>query len=214
MEKLIDSLSQAINDGDADVTKTLVEDALGRGMNPLELIDNCITKALKMVGDKFEKGEIFLLDLMAAATAVVKAMEVLKPALEKSGEKPEYVGKIVLGTVEGDIHDIGKNIVGSILLANGFEVIDIGADASISKFVEKVKEVKSEFVGASALLTTTLPKQKDLVDALEKEGLRNSVKVLVGGSPCTPEWAKEIGADGYAADGVQAVKIAKSMIGK
>ncbi len=207
-------LRRSFEDGNEELGKKVIEQALMEGITPTTLIDDYITKILMEMGDKFNAGEIFLLDLMAAVGVVEKAMEILKPALEKNMERSSYLGKVIIGTVEGDIHDIGKNIVGNVLFASGFEVIDIGRDVPILDFVRKTKELQPNIIGASAMLTVTRLKQKDLIDTFEKEGLRNRAKILIGGAPCTPEWTKEIGADGYAPDAVKAVHEAKALIGK
>jgi methylmalonyl-CoA mutase cobalamin-binding domain/chain len=150
---------------------------------------------------------------VAAAEAAKGAIdEVLQPEISRRREERRGLGVVVLGTVEGDIHDIGKNLVAAMLFAGGFEVIDLGKDVPTEEFIKKAKEVKADIVGASALLTTTIPMQREIIKALAKEGIRDKVKVIVGGAPVTQEWADEIGADGYGADAVEAVKLAKNLL--
>jgi len=152
--------------------------------------------------------------LVAAGVAAKRAtVEVLEPLIKKSSEKREALGKVVIGTVAGDIHDIGKNIVAMMLFTAGFEVYDIGKDVSTEEFVKKTKEFDADIVALSALLTTTLPAQRDIIEALKKAGLRDKVKVLVGGAPATSKWAEEAGADGYGEDAIEAVKVAKKLLG-
>ena len=180
--------------------------ALESGVDPLKIIEEGIAKALKTVGDGYEKGELFLVHLISAASAAEKGLkDVIEPELSKRKINRKVLGKVVLGTVEGDIHDIGKTIVASLLFASGFTVYDLGKDVPVKEFIKKVKEVDADIVAASALLSTTMPVQKDLIEALKAEGLREKVKVMVGGAPVTEEWAEEIGADGYAEDALGAV---------
>lgn len=159
------------------------------------------------VGELFSTGEYYLPELIFGADAMKVALEILEPALV-GGQKREIVGMVVLGTVEGDLHEIGKTLVGTMLTANGFKVVDIGVDQSAEAFVKAAEEHEADIVGASALLTTTMLQQKKLVEALESSGLKNKVKVMVGGAPVTDRYAQEIGADGYAEDAISAVDIA------
>lgn len=188
------------------------EKALKEGKDPVMVLDE-LTKALTLVGKKFEDGEFFLVHLVAAADPVQKVIkEILEPELLKKKEQRKSLGRIVLGTVAGDIHDIGKNIVGAMLFAAGFEVHDLGNDVPSKKFVNKAKEVNAQLVGGSALLSTTLPVQKDLVGEFVAAGLRDRVKMIFGGAPVTAEWVKEIGGDAYADNAVEAVNVAKRLL--
>ncbi len=191
---------------------SLTKEALSKKLDPLKIIEYGLAHPIREAGEKFGKGEIFLMELVAAANVMEACMELLQPVLEKSGMKRDVLGKIVFGTVEGDIHDIGKNIVISMLKASGFEVIDLGKDVPTEQFIKIAKEVQPDIIAASSLLTTTMQKQRELVETLKKEGLRNSVKVIVGGAPCSIEWAKEIGADGYGAGANDAVQLAKTLL--
>jgi len=173
-----------------------------------------IAKGLRIVGDKYERGELFLMHLVAAAEPAQKAVkELLEPEIKKKAGERKSLGKVVIGTVQGDIHDIGKNIVASMLFAAGFDVIDLGKDVPAEEFAKKAKELNANIVGASALLSTTLPVQKEIVEALKAMGIRDKVKVIFGGAPCTPEWVEEIGGDGYAENAIEAIKVAKRLIG-
>jgi len=192
-----------------------VKEALDLNIDPSEIIDKGIVKGLSIVGDKFASGEYFLVELVGAAEPAQKVVkELLEPELKKKAEKVKGKGKIVIGTVEGDIHSIGKNIVATLLFASGFDVIDLGEDVSAEKFVNKAKEERADLIGASALLTTTLPSQKKIIEALKAEGMRDKVKVIFGGAPCTPEWVEEIGGDGYAENAIKGVELATKLIGR
>jgi 5-methyltetrahydrofolate--homocysteine methyltransferase len=167
---------------------------------------------MAIVGEKFSNGEYFLPDMLMAARAMKAALEVLKPALEKTGMPT--IGKVVIGTVEGDMHDIGKNVVATFLSGNGFEVFDLGLNVPVQRFVQEVREKKPDIVGMSALLTTTMPVMGKVIEALKEAGLRSQVKVIVGGAPVTQEYANYIGADGYARDGGKAVPVCRELVGK
>ena len=185
---------------------------LNAGYDPHVLLD-VVTSSLREIGDKFEKGEFFLAELInAGEIAKTIISEYLEPSLKKSGSEREVIGRIVIGTVAGDIHDIGKSLVASMLSMAGFKVIDLGVDVSPDKFVEAVKEHNPEIIGLSALLTTTLPIQWETIRALEENDLRSQVKVIVGGSPVTEDWVREIGADGYGEDAIEAVKAVKKIL--
>jgi len=173
-----------------------------------------LTEVLQEIGKKFESGEIFLVHLVQAGDAARRAtVEVLEPLIKKSSGKRETLGKVLIGTVAGDIHDIGKNIVAMMLFTAGFEVYDIGKDIPTEDFVKKTREYNADIVALSALLTTTLPVQREVIQALKETDLRQKVKVLVGGAPATAKWAEEAGADGYGEDAIEAVRIAKKLMG-
>ena len=211
-EELIDKARDAIETYNIEGTIEYVEQALQAGADPLEIINTGLAKGLMNLGDLFERGEIYLLELIAAAEAMNGAMTLLRPLLEAQKQELSRIGRVIIGSIEGDIHDIGKNIVASVLQATGFEVIDLGKDVPIETFVKKVKELKPDIVGTSALLSTTVLKQGELIRRLEQEGLRSQVKILIGGAPTSPEWKQEIGADGYAADAIGAVAEAKRLL--
>ena len=210
-EEIYGKLQQAVLDGESEDAEAVAKQALEQGLDPLACIDNGLTKGIQRVGELFSSGEYFLPELIMGADAMKAALEILEPALVGNQQR-EVVGRVVLGTVAGDLHEIGKTLVGTMLTANGFDVIDIGVDKSTDEFIAAVKEHNAEIVGASALLTTTMLQQKALVQALEEAGLRNQVKVMVGGAPVTDSFAKEIGADGYAEDAISAVDMAMRLI--
>jgi len=212
-ESIYEELANSVLSFDADKVVQASKKALEAKLNPTEIIENGLAKGLKIIGKKFEDGELFLMHLVAAAEAVKKTLsEVLEPELAKSKAERRTLGKVVIGTVEGDIHDIGKNIVAAMLFAAGFDIHDLGKDVPVEGFIKKTKEVKANIVGASALLSTTLPVQHEIVKALVAEGMRDKVKVMVGGAPVTEAWVREIGGDGYAENAVEAVKLAKTLL--
>ena len=200
-------LAQAVVDGDAEAAKKLAHMALEEGMDPLACIDNGLIKGIQKVGELFAEGEYYLPELIIGADVLKSALAILEPALLE-GQQREVVGRVVLGTVQGDLHEIGKTLVGTILTANGFKVLDIGVDNSTEAFIAAVKEIDADIVGASALLTTTMGQQKKLIEALQQAGLRERVKVMVGGAPVTAKYAEDIGADGYAEDAISALDLA------
>jgi corrinoid protein of di/trimethylamine methyltransferase len=212
-EAIFDELVKAVLSFDSDKVVETTKKALAQGVDPVKIIEDGLAKALRIVGKKFEDGEFFLMHLVAAAEPVQKTIkELLEPEVAKRKGQRRTLGKVVLGTVAGDIHDIGKTIVGALLFAAGFEVFDIGKDAPTEQFVHKAKEVNAEIVGASALLSTSLPMQHEIVKTCEAEGIRDKVKLMFGGAPVTEEWVREIGGDGYAENAVEAVKVAKKLL--
>ncbi|HOW85458.1 MAG TPA: corrinoid protein [Candidatus Aminicenantes bacterium] len=206
-------MSEAIIAGDREAARALAEEAAGAGFDLLEVVDKGYLPGLRKVGELWEQGEYFLPELITSAEAMKAAMAVLGPALNRGPAGSRRAGRIVIGTVEGDIHDIGKNLVASMLQAGGFEVFDLGADVKLERFVEKAEEVGAGTICLSALLTTTMAAQKRFIGLLRDRGLRGKYKVLVGGAPASRRWAEEIGADGYAENAVAAVNLAKSLAG-
>jgi corrinoid protein of di/trimethylamine methyltransferase len=211
-EELFDQLAQAVIIGEPEDAETLARKALAQGLDPLACINKGLTPGMDRVGELFASGEYFLPDLIIGGEAMKAALAVLEPALT-GGQEREVLGRVVLGTVEGDLHEIGKTLVGTMLTANGFLVTDIGIDKSAADFVAAVTENNATLVGASALLTTTMSEQQKIVEALQEAGLRDRVKVIVGGAPVTQNWADKIGADGYAEDAISAVTLAKKLVG-
>ncbi len=211
-QNLFARMAQAIIDGNQAEAVTLAEEALRLGLNPAEVIEQGYVPGIQKVGELWENGEYFLPELITSAEAMKAAMAVLEPALKKGTQTSRPAGRVVIGTVEGDIHDIGKNIVASMLQASGFEVHDLGADVKLEKFAEKAAEVEADIIGLSALLTTTMTGQKHFIDYLVSQGLRDRYKVIVGGAPVTSEWAQKIGADGYAENAVAAVRLVKQLL--
>jgi corrinoid protein of di/trimethylamine methyltransferase len=206
-EELFNQLTQSVIDGEPEDAEKLARQALEQGVDALECINQGLTPGIQKVGELFSTGEYFLPELIIGADAMKAALDILEPTLV-GGKAREVVGRVVLGTVEGDLHEIGKTLVGTMLTANGFQVTDIGVDQKPQDFIAAIKESNADIVGASALLTTTMRQQKTLIVALEEAGLRDKVKVLVGGAPVTERFAQEIGADGYAEDAISAVDIA------
>jgi corrinoid protein of di/trimethylamine methyltransferase len=213
MDTLVPTLREQLLTFDADRFVETVKKMIKDGFGAAEVV-NALTDVLKEIGGKFENGELFLVHLVAAGDIAKRATtEVLEPLLKTTGGERKSLGKIVIGTVAGDIHDIGKNIVAVMFFSAGFDVFDIGKDVPVEDFVNKVKETDADVVAMSALLTTTLPAQREVIEALKKAGLRSKVKVLVGGAPATAKWAEEIGADGYGEDPIEAVRVAKRLLG-
>lgn len=203
-DEIFHKLAQAVIDGEPEDAEALAQQALEQGVDPMECINQGLVKGIQKVGELFSSGDYFLPELIIGADAMKAALDVLEPALME-GQKREVVGKVVLGTVKGDLHEIGKTLVGTMLTANGFKVMDIGVDKEPQEFIAAIREMDADIVGASALLTTTMLQQKKLIEALEEAGLRGKVKVMVGGAPVTESFAREIGADGYAEDAISAV---------
>jgi corrinoid protein of di/trimethylamine methyltransferase len=211
MEEMYQKFAQVVIDGEPEDAEALAREALEQGLDPLECITNGLTPGIQEVGRLFSNGEYFLPELIIGADAMKKALDVLEPAL-LADQKREVAGKVVLGTVEGDMHEIGKTLVGTMLTANGFQVFDIGVDKKAEEFITAIRENDADIVGASALLTTTMLQQKKLIEELEAAGLRDKVKVMVGGAPVTESYAREIGADGYAEDAISSVDMAFRLI--
>jgi len=210
----LEAMARAVIAGTREVAARLASEGLSARLEPRDMIEKGFVPGIRKVGELWEEGEYFLPELMASAEAMKAAMAVLKPALEASAAELLSLGRVVLGTIEGDIHDIGKNLVGSMLSANGFDVIDLGADVEIGRFIEAAVSARADVIGLSALLTTTMVNQRRLVERLEAEGLRGSFKVLVGGAPVSRAWAAEIGADGYGENALAAVQAARELVGR
>jgi len=206
-EELFSKLAQAVIEGEPEDAESLAKQVLEQGLDPLEAINQGLMVGIQKVGEYFSSGEYFLPELIIGADAMKKALDVLEPALV-GDQKRDIVGKVVIGTVQGDLHEIGKTLVATMLTANGFQVTDIGVDISPEAFIASIREVGADIVGSSALLTTTMLQQKKLVEAITAAGLRDQVKIMVGGAPVTESFAKEIGADGYAEDAISAVNLA------
>ena len=222
MKEHLEQCMQAIVDGDAGRAAELAGLSLERGYPVLEVIENGFARGIREVGRLWEEGELFLPELVVGAEAMKKALEVLGPALESSaggggrrgrGGRSGRGGSVVIGTIEGDIHDIGKTLVATMLSANGFEVTDLGADVPVKRFVEEAERSGADWIAVSALLTTTMPGQKRVIDELRARSLDGKIRVMIGGAPCSAEWAAEIGADGYAGDAVAAVALARRTAG-
>ena len=207
-------MNEAIVAGDREAAAALAAEAVAAGLDPAEVVERGYVPGIQKVGELWEQGEYFLPELISSAEAMKAAMAVLEPEFERRHTGARMGGKVVIGTVEGDIHDIGKNLVASMLQAGGFEVFDLGADVKLERFVDKAEEVGAGLICLSALLTTTMTNQRRLIGLLQERGLRGKYKVLVGGAPASRRWAEEIGADGYAENAVAAVRQAKALTGR
>jgi corrinoid protein of di/trimethylamine methyltransferase len=212
-QDLYTQLSLAVIEGEEDLALSLIKQGLEQSLDPLEIIKEGLTPGMDVVGEKFSCGEYFLPHLVMAGNTMKAALTWLEPALRAGGLARETLGTVVLGTVAGDIHEIGKSLVGVMLTANGFVVHDLGVDVPASKFIQAVRETGADLVGLSALLTTTMSVQRRVIEELVEAGLRDRVKVMVGGAPVSTQWAQEIGADGYAEDAVGAVALARQLAG-
>jgi len=207
----LSALAENLIKGEAEEVKELTQKALDEGIPPGEILDEGLIKGMNVVGEKFKNGEFFIPEVLLAARVMHAGMDILKPALVSSGVEP--VGKVVLGTVKGDLHDIGKNLVAMMLEGAGFEVIDLGIDVPPEKFVEAVRNDGAGILAMSALLTTTMTAMKTTLEALQEGGIRDDVMTMIGGAPVTQDYADEIGADGYARDAASAVDKAKELMG-
>jgi corrinoid protein of di/trimethylamine methyltransferase len=203
-------LYEAIVNGDHKTSAAITREAIDTGTGAMELVSRYLVPAMDEVGRRFECEDYFVPELLLSARAMKSALELLRPLLAAGGARP--AGRVVIGTVKGDLHDIGKNIVAAMLEGGGFEVIDLGADVPPQKFVETVKERGPHLVCLSALLTVTMPSMKTTIDALREAGVRDAVKVLVGGAPVTPEFARQVGADGYGENATAAVALARKLV--
>ncbi|MGV8026219.1 MAG: corrinoid protein [Anaerolineaceae bacterium] len=208
MSKLLENIKKNILDGDLENCQKSVQTAINAKINADDILKNGLIPAMAEVGKLFEEGEYFVPEMLVAARAMQGGLDLIKPLLIAEDVKP--VGRVVVGTVKGDLHDIGKNLVAMMMEGAGFEIIDLGTDVSPEKFVEAAKEKKANIVAMSALLTTTMFNMQTVIQALEDAGIRDSVKVMVGGAPVTEQFAKQIGADGYAADASQSARVALS----
>ena len=212
-EDLFQKMAQSILDGDSEIAIFLAKQAVQNGVDPLDAISRGFVLGVNQVGENFACGQAFLPELVMAGEAMKAAVATLEPEMQRRGTTRQVLGKVVLATVEGDIHEIGKTLVGTMLSASGFQVYDLGVDVPAKKIIEKVKEVDADLVGLSALLTTTMVKQKEVIGELDKLGLRKKVKVIVGGAPVTRDWVQKIEADGYSEDAVGAIGLAKRLVG-
>jgi corrinoid protein of di/trimethylamine methyltransferase len=211
-EAIFEQLKQSIVDQDEDAVLEAVNKALADGVDPKAIIDKGLLPGLNVIGEQFENEDIFLPELMQAALAFQAAMAILEPKIKEAGGEGQKKGKIVLGTVKGDLHSIGKNILKLLFETSGFEVWDLGIDVDLFKFVDKAKEVDADIIAMSALLTTTLVGQRDVIEALKDQGTRDKFKVIIGGGATTAEWAETIGADGWAGSAYEAVNLANKLV--
>lgn len=211
MSELLERLSTTILEGDSEKTRTLVERALNKGLHPKEILDNGLIVGMDEVGARFKRGDMFVPEVLMSADAMSAAMVILRPLLVESGV--EMLGKIIMGTVKGDLHDIGKNLVSMLCEGSGFEIIDIGFNVEPEKFIVAIKEHQPQIVGMSAMLTTTMRAMGHTIKAIEEAGFREQVKVMVGGAPVDKEFADRIGADGYGSNAPSGADLAKQLAG-
>ena len=211
-DRLFEEMTNAVIAGLPEQARELAETALCTGIDPLDAIEKGFKPGMDVVGEGFAKGELFIPDLMMSGEAMKAAIAALEPEMLKRKQQRQVLGKVVIGTVLGDIHEIGKTLVATMLAADGFEVHDLGVDVAPQQFLDAVRQFDADVVGLSALLTTTLLNQEAVIAALEEAGLRDRVKVIVGGVPAGPEWAKEIGADAYAENATEAVGVVKRLM--
>ena len=210
--ELLNKITESLVEGEPDETVALTRQAMEQGLAPLTIINAGLVPGMNVVGDKFQCGDYFLPHLIIAANGMQQAMALLEPELKARQEEVAVAGTLVIGSVAGDIHEIGKSLVGTMMAASGFQVYDLGVDVPTAKFVETVRETGANLLGLSALLTTTMTVQRQVIEALEEAGLRDQVKVIVGGAPVSREWADTIGADGYAEDAVGAIELSKQLL--
>lgn len=213
-EELLRRITESLVQGDPEATVDLTRQALAAGLEPLAILNQGLVPGMEAVGEKFASGEYFLPHLVVAASGMQGAMALLEPVLRARQQAVQGAGTVVIGTVRGDIHEIGKSLVATMLSASGFQVVDLGVDVPTEAFVAKVKETQADIVGLSALLTTTMAVQREVIEALTEAGLRDRVRVMVGGAPVSQEWAEAIGADGYAEDAIGAVELAKRLLAR
>ncbi|HEX8992528.1 MAG TPA: corrinoid protein [Anaerolineales bacterium] len=212
-EELFQKMATSIIDGDSDAAASLATQSITAGVDPLDAITKGFVVGVNTVGEAFGRGDAFLPELVMAGEAMKAAVATLDPEMKKRGTERKMLGKVVIATVEGDIHEIGKSLVATMLGASGFEVYDLGVDTPSDKIIGKALEVNADIIAMSALLTTTMVKQREVIEELEKEGLRTRLKVMVGGAPVTRDWVTTIGADGYSEDAIGAVLLAKKLLG-
>jgi len=211
-EEIFRKMTQSILDGDDEAAVDLARKSILQGISPQDALTHGFLVGLNRVGEAFSCGEVYLPELVMAGEAMKSAFSVLEPEMKKRGIEQEKIGKVILATVEGDIHEIGKTLVGTMLSASGFQVFDLGVDIPATTIVSKVIEESAQIVALSALLTTTMIRQEEVVDALEKAGLRPLVKVMIGGAPVSLNWMHQIGADGYSEDAFGAVSVARRLM--
>lgn len=211
-DAIYSKLQRSIEEYDADLAEEAAKEALAEGLDPIEAIQQGLSKGMNTISELFDEGEVFVPQILLAAEAFETAVTVLTAEISVEDKARASQGKVLIHTVQGDIHDVGKNIVKTMLAASGFEVIDLGRDVPVDVVIAKAKELKVDIVAGSALMTTTMPSQRDIVNGLEEEGIRGGIKCLFGGAPVSQEWVDKIGADGYAENAAEAIQKAKELI--
>lgn len=211
-QEILDKLKSAVEDLDVEAAEAAAHETLAAGIDPFEAINKGLSPAMQTISDLFDEGEMYVPQILIAAEAFDSAMKILMKDLSAEEASKASRGKVIVHTVQGDIHDIGKNIVGTMLAANGFEVIDLGRDVPVEEVVKKAQELNVDIITGSALMTTTMPSQRDIANLVEEVGIRGKVKLMFGGAPVTKEWVDQIGADGYAENAADAVVMAKELM--
>lgn len=211
-EPILGRLATAVIDGDEDEARQSATEAISGGMDPLEAVEQGLSKGMDVIGAEFERGDVFLPELLMAAAAFNAAMEVIQPEIEAQKKQLTTLGTVVISTVKGDVHNIGKNIVATVLRINGFKVLDLGVDNPTLNIIQEAQSAGADIIALSSLMTTTLPAQREVLDVLREMGLRDQFLVMVGGGPVTQEWSEEIGADGYGKSAIEAVETAKQLM--
>jgi len=211
---IFEKMAEAVVKGDAKKCERLSNEVIKEDVEPVEAIQKGFAKGMETVGNYFESGKFYLPEMMLAAEAMKAGVKVLEPVIASKGSPVQSKGKVLLATIQGDVHEIGKNIVRLIMSTSGFDVIDLGRDVKVSKIIEEAQKAKVDIIGVSALMTTTMSYMRVLIEELSDLGIRDNFKMMVGGAPVTEEWAKEIGADGYSKDAMVAVKVARNLLGK
>lgn len=211
-KQLMENIVRSIIDGDQVKAQENAREALNINIDPLEVVESGFSRGMAIVGESFERGESYLPELLMAAATFNAAMEILEPEIEAKNKKIAKAGTVLLGTVKGDVHDLGKNIVAMVLETNGFSVVDIGVDVPSLNFIEEAKNVKADVIALSSLMTTTMPAQREIIEILKEKNLRDEYFVIVGGGPVSEEWAERIGADGFGKTAVDAVELIKKLL--
>jgi trimethylamine corrinoid protein len=210
---IFDELAQAVADGDEQAARESAQEAIERQIDPLAAVEQGLSQGMNTIGRQFEYGEVFLPELLMATEAFNAAMEALSPEIEAQRKEVSKLGIVLVSTVKGDVHNIGKNIVSTVLQINGFQVVDIGVDNSSLEIIQQAQKARADIIALSSLMTTTMPAQREVVAVLREMNLRDQFSVMVGGGPVTQEWAEEIGADGYGRSAIQAVSTARALMG-
>ena len=212
-EQILENLATAVLEGDETKARENAQEALARQMDPLEAVEEGLSRGMAVVGQRFENGEAYLPDLLIATETFKAAIEILQPEIEAQQKQMAKKGTVVIGTVRGDMHSIGKNIVATVLETNGYDVVDIGVDNPALQFIEQARKAKADVIALSSLMTTTMPAQREVIETLEEMGLRDLYFVIVGGGPVNQEWADEIDADGYGETAIHAVELVQELLG-
>lgn len=213
-EQLLSNLSEAVVQGDEDLAAESARKALEANQDPLEMVEQGLSKGMEQIGQQFEAGDVFLPELLMASKAFNAAMELIKPELEAQKKSTTHSGTVVIGTVKGDMHSIGKNIVSILLETSGFEVIDLGVDNPALKFIQAAEQARADIIALSCLMTTTMPSQREVINTLKELGLREKYLVIIGGGPTNQGWADKIGADGYGQSAIDALRMVKELVAK